>query len=336
MSKSFTDPMRVPQRVLADGSTLPAVGVGTFGSDKYGPDEVGEAVLGALRYGYRLVDCASVYGNEAQVGAALALALKEGVPRSDLRVMSKIWNDAHDPLAAVASAMSSLDRLGLDYLDVLYVHWPFPNTHAPGAGLGSRDPAARPYCHDEFMRLWRALEGLVDRGVARALGTSNSTIPKLELLLRDARIPPVVNEMELHPCFQQGRLFQFCLDHDVQPVGFCPLGSPSRPERDRTPDDLVDVEQPVVREIAAAHDCHPVAVCLKWAVQRGQIPIPFATKEAQYQANLQAVVTDPLTRDELNAMASVERNNRLVKGQVFLWETAQSWLDLWDVDGKIA
>ncbi len=331
----FVDPAAVPQRVLADGDSLPVIGVGTFGSDKYGPDAVGQAVLGAVRFGYRLVDCARVYSNEAHVGQALATAMGEGVPRSELRVMSKIWNDAHEPDQAIASVRASLSELRLDYLDVLYVHWPFPNSHAPGVDVTSRDAHAHPYDHDAFMRLWRMLEGLVDDGVVRHLGTSNMTIPKLELLLRDARIAPAVNEMELHPCFQQGRLFQYCLDHQIQPVGYCPLGSPSRPERDRTPEDLSDVDQPVVRQIAEAHECHPVAVCLKWAVQRGQIPIPFSTKPAQYEANLRAILSDPLTTAEMDALTGVERNNRLVKGQVFLWPSAASWLDLWDVDGTV-
>jgi len=325
----------VPQKTLADGTTLPVIGIGTFGSDKYGPDEVGEAVLGAIRAGYRLVDCARVYNNEARVGQAIASAIAEGVPRAELRVMSKIWNDAHEPGRALASVAASLAELRVDYLDVLYVHWPFPNSHDPGVDVNSRDAHARPYHHDAFMALWRTLEGLVDQGVVRHLGTSNMTIPKLDLLLRDARIAPAVNEMELHPCFQQGRLFQYCLDHAIQPVAYCPLGSPSRPERDRTPDDLSDVDQPVVRQIALAHGCHPVAVCLKWAVQRGQIPIPFSVKPAQYEANLAAIVDDPLSPAEMDAMASVERNNRLVKGQVFLWPGAESWLDLWDVDGSI-
>jgi len=185
------------------------------------------------------------------------------------------------------------------------------------------------------MRTWHALESLVDEGVVRHLGTSNVTIPKLRLILGDARIRPALNEMELHPTFQQPELFQFCVDHGIQVVGYSPLGSPSRPERDRTESDLVDLESPVVQEIARAHGVHPALVCLKWAVTRGQIPIPFAVKEGQYRANLTAVVDDPLTPSEIEAMRSTERNNRLIKGQVFLWPGAGSWLDLWDVDGTI-
>lgn len=329
------DPARVPQRTLASGATLPAIGIGTFGSDRYGPDDVSAAVAGALQVGYRLVDCASVYGNEAQIGEVLEQAVAGGLDRDDLFVMSKVWNDAHAPDAAVESVHRSLRDLRLERLDAVFVHWPFPNHHPPMADPDARDPHARPYDHEAYLRLWRALEGLVDEGLVGHLGTSNMTIPKLELLLRDARIAPVLNEMELHPHFQQPELFRFCVDHRIQPVGYSPLGSPSRPERDRTGDDLVDTEHPVVVGIAQAHGIHPALVCLKWAVARGQIPIPFSVKRSQYAANLRAVIDDPLTPAEVEAMRSVERNNRLIKGQVFLWPGATSWLDLWDVDGTI-
>jgi diketogulonate reductase-like aldo/keto reductase len=314
---------------------MPAIGIGTFGSDRYGAELVSEAVAGALRGGYRLVDCAAVYGNEAEIGEVLKRATAEVAPRDEFFVMSKVWNDSHDPTAAVASVERSLRDLGLDHLDAVFVHWPFPNHHPPHADPDARDPHARPYIHDDYMRMWQALEGLVDAGLVRHLGTSNVTIPKLELILADARIAPSLNEMELHPAFQQPELFRYALDHGIQPVGYSPLGSPSRPERDRTEDDVVDIEHPVVQRIAAAHGVHPSAICLKWAVARGQIPIPFSVKPAQYLANLAAVVDDPLTPEEIEDMRSVERNSRLIKGQVFLWPGSGSWLDLWDVDGTI-
>ncbi len=325
----------VPTRMLRTGAQIPVIGVGTFGSDRYQPDQVSEAVAGALRAGYRLIDCASVYGNESEVGRVLAGFVEEGNNRADLFVMSKVWNDAHDPAAAVASVHRSLADLQLDYLDAVFVHWPFPNHHAPFADANDRDLEARPYDHNAFMELWRALEGLVEQGLVRHLGTSNVTIPKLELILRDARVAPALSEMELHPTFQQPELFRFCLDHDIQPVGYSPLGSPSRPERDRAVDDLVDAESPIVRSIAEAHGVHPAIICLKWAVARGQIPIPFAVKRTQYEANLASVLSDPLRPEEIERLRGVERNNRLIKGQVFLWPGASSWMDLWDVDGTI-
>ncbi|WP_407659741.1 aldo/keto reductase [Kineococcus indalonis] len=314
---------------------MPGIGVGTFGSDRYGPREVGRAVAGALAAGYRLVDCAPVHGNEAEVGRALAAATAGGLQREQLFVMSKVWNGAHEPEAAVASVRTSLRDLRLEHLDAVFVHWPFPNHHPPGAGTDDRDPAARPYEHDAHLRLWRALEDLVDQGLVRHLGTSNTTVPKLELLLRDARIAPQLNEMELHPCFQQPELFRYCLEHGIQPVGYSPLGSPSRPERDRTPGDVVDTEDPVVRAIAEAHGVHPALVCLKWAVARGQVPIPFSVKPDQFTANLRAVSEDPLTPAEVEALRFADRGERLIKGQVFLWPGASSWQDLWDVDGTI-
>jgi len=330
VTSAATAPLR-----LASGASIPRVGFGTFGSDRYGSHAVARALRIALGAGYRLIDCASVYGNEADVGAVLEEALQDGINRSDLFVMSKIWNDAHEPLAAIASVEKSLTDLRLDYLDAVFVHWPFPNHHAPKAGTDARDPAARPYDHAAFMKLWKALESLVDAGLVRHLGTSNVTIAKLQRILADARIAPGLNEMELHPSFQQGELFQFCLDHEIQPVGYSPLGSPSRPARDTTPDDVSDMDLPPVRAIAEARGIHPALVCLKWAVARGHIPIPFSAKELQIVANLHAALEDPLTPEEMEQLRSAERNSRLIKGQVFLWPEAGSWLDLWDVDGTI-
>jgi diketogulonate reductase-like aldo/keto reductase len=329
------DPALVPQRTLRSGRAIPAIGMGTFGSDRYGAADVAGAVRGALAAGYRLFDCAAVYGNEAEVGEVLDEAIQGGVPRDELFVMSKVWNDAHSPQAAAASVRRSLEDLRLTYLDAVFIHWPFPNHHPPHAGGDARDPHARPYDHSSYLSTWRALENLVDEGLVRHLGTSNVTIPKLRRLLDDARIAPSLNEMELHPSFQQGELFQFCTDHSIQPVGYAPLGSPSRPARDTSSEDVSDVDLPAVRAIAEARGIHPALVCLKWAVARGQIPIPFAVKPTQYVANLRAAVEDPLTPVEQHQLRSADRNNRLIKGQVFLWPGADSWLDLWDVDGTI-
>ena len=172
--------------------------------------------------------------------------------------------------------------LQLDYLDLYLVHWPFPNYHPPGCDVASRSPDARPYIHENFMKTWRQMEALVDRGLVRHIGTSNMTIPKLRLVLRDARIKPACNEMELHPHFQQPELFRYVVDHGIVPIGYCPIGSPNRPERDRTETDTVDIEDPVIVRIAERLGVHPGIVCIKWAVQRGQVPIPFSVKRPQY------------------------------------------------------
>jgi alcohol dehydrogenase (NADP+) len=164
---------------------------------------------------------------------------------------------------------------------------------------------------------------------------SNMTIPKLEAVLPLCRIKPTLLEMELHPCFQQPALYDYCVSRGIQPVGFCPIGSPTRPDRDKTDSDIVDIELPEIVEIAKAHGIHPAVVCLKWAVQRGQIPIPFSIYEAEYVSNLRCTTEDPLTAAEMATLATVDKNCRLIKGQVFLWENAKGWEDLWDVDGTI-
>jgi alcohol dehydrogenase (NADP+) len=331
------DPSLVPARVLTNGDTMPALGMGTFGSDRYSTAQVAEAVRGGLEVGYRLIDCAAVYGNEAEIGQVFAEAFRDRVvERDELFVMSKLWNDSHGAEGVASAVRRTLTDLGLDHLDGYFVHWPFPNHHPPAADPDARDPQARPYLHDEFMETWQAMESLVDSGLVRHLGLSNVTEPKLRLILADARVRPSLNEMELHPCFQQPGLFDLCVAEGLQPIGYSPLGSPSRPERDRTPGDHVDTEHPAVVAAARAHGVHPALICLKWAVQRGQVPIPFAVKRSQYASNLRAVTTDPLTEQEMTDLRGADAGDRLIKGQVFLWPGAGSWEDLWDVDGTVA
>lgn len=327
------DPAAVPHRTLSTGARMPAVGLGTFGSDSVSPAQVAAAVLGAAAFGYRHFDCASVYGNERAVGASFQQILASGIPRDQLWITSKLWNDKHAPDDVIASCRQSLADLGLSYLDMYLVHWPFPNFHAPGCDVTSRSPDAKPYIHENYMRTWRAMEQLVDLGLTRHIGASNMTIPKLQLLLRDARIRPAVNEMELHPHFQQPELFHFVKDNGIEPIGFCPIGSPGRPERDRTPEDTSPTDDPVIRAIAQRHAVSPAEVCIKWAVQRGQSPIPFSVNH--YRENLACVLSDPLTAEEMRQIAAIDKNCRLIKGQVFLWKENQSWEALWDTTGAI-
>jgi alcohol dehydrogenase (NADP+) len=329
------DPSQVPSRKLYTGARMPALGLGTFGSDHVPAREVARAVKEAAALGYRHFDCASVYGNEDVIGEALREVVKGGVTRDELWVTSKLWNDKHGEDDVIPACRKSVTDLQLSYLDMYLVHWPFPNYHPPHCDVTSRSPGAKPYIHENFMRTWRQMEKLVDMGLVRHIGTSNMTIPKLRLLLRDARIRPAVNEMELHPHFQQPELFEFVRRNGIEVVGYSPIGSPARPERDRTSQDTVDIEDPVIVEIANRLGVHPAVICIKWAVQRGQTPIPFSTKRAHLLSNLKGVVSDPLSPDDMRKIASIDKNCRLIKGQVFLWKEGQSWEDLWDLNGQI-
>ena len=310
---------------------IPPVGMGTFGSDKYSPEQVSDAVAGAIRVGYRLFDCASVYGNEDQIGKVFGEAITSGVvTREELFITSKVWNDMHGKGDILLSLAKTLKDLQIDYVDAYFVHWPFPNYHAPGCDGDARNPDSVPFSVDRFMATWRQMERVYDMGLAKMICVSNMTIAKLEAILPLCRIKPALIEMELHPSFQQQELFDYCTAHGIKPIGYCPIGSPSRPERDKTPDDVADTEMPEVVAIAKAHNVHPAIVCLKWASQIGAVPIPFSVKEAQYINNLKCVSEDPLTDEEMAVMKGIDKNCRLIKGQVFLWEGANGWEDLWD------
>ena len=329
------DPTRIPQRVLSNGAKIPAIGLGTFGSDHASPQAVAEAVRFAASAGYRHFDCASVYGNEDKIGQIFEDLFRTTFKREDFWITSKLWNDKHGENDVIPSCEKSLRNLRLDYLDLYLVHWPFPNHHPPGCDVHARNPHAVPYIHQNYMRTWRKMEELVDRGLVRHIGTSNMTIPKMSLLLHDVRIKPAVNEMELHPHFQQPEFFRYLLDHAIQPIGYSPIGSPARPERDRTPEDTAPTEDPVILQIAHCLGVHPAVVCIKWAVQRGQIPIPFSVNPRNILSNLGAVIGEPLATSDMEAISKIDRNCRLIKGQVFLWKDNQSWEDLWDVTGEI-
>lgn len=331
------NPALVPQRVLASGAKMPAIGMGTFGSDHVSASEVAAAVLAAAEVGYRHFDCAAVYSNEHQIGPIFKTitAPGTGIRREDLWITSKLWNDKHAEADVIPTFEKSLRDLGLDYLDLYLVHWPFPNFHPPGCDVTSRSAEARPYIHENFMKTWRQLEKLQKAGKVRHIGTSNVTVAKLKLILRDAAIKPAVNEMELHPHLHQPELFDYVRANNIVPIGYCPLGSPGRPERDRTPEDTDPMSDPVIQRIAVAHNAHPATICLKWAVQRGQVPIPFSSKRRNILSNLAAVTSDPLSAQEMADIAKIDRNCRLIKGQVFLWRENQDWRDLWDEDGVI-
>jgi alcohol dehydrogenase (NADP+) len=322
----------VPNKNIGFGDKIPCIGLGTFGSDSVPAETVAETVKKAIYSGYRHIDCASVYGNEKNIGYVLKEIFDSGfLKRDDLWITSKVWNDMHDNVEE--SCIRTLKDLQIDYLNLYLVHWPFANYHPPKCDVTSRSPNAKPYIQENYMKTWRQMEKLVDKGLVKYIGTSNMTIPKLKQLLKDAEIKPAFNEMELHPHFQQPELFNFCMMNNIQPIGYCPLGSPGRPERDRTPDDTVDLEDKVILSIAERLKITPAQVAVKWAVQRGQIPIPFSVNH--FLENIEAVIKTPLTENDMEAISKIDKNCRLIKGQVFLWKDNQSWEDLWDLNGEI-
>ena len=328
----FINPAIVPKKRLYTGEEIPCVGMGTFGSDRVSAEEVSGAVAGAIRAGYRLFDCAACYGNEGQIGDVFEETFKEGVvERKDLFIMSKVWNNMHRDVEA--ACRKSIADLKCDYLDMYFIHWPFPNYHAPGCDVDARNPDSKPFTVEEFMDTYRQCEELVKKGLIRHIGISNMTIPKMDATLHLMEIKPSAAEIEMHPAFQQREIQEYLEARDILPIGYMPIGSPRRPERDIMVEDVADLEMPEMQAIAKAHGVHPAIIALKWAHQNGQLPIPFSVHN--YVANLKCMTEDPLTEEEMSTIATLERGNRLVKGHVFLWEGAKDWHDLWDEEGFI-
>ena len=323
----MTDPTKVPSFTLYNGDKIPCIGMGTFGSDRVSPEDVAEAVLGGIKCGYRLFDCAACYGNENKIGESFQEAFDSGIVRRDeMFIMTKVWNDMHRKVAE--SCRKSISDLKCGYIDMLFIHWPFPNYHAPFCDVDSRNPDSKPFSVDEFTDTYRQIEELVDEGLVRHIGISNMTIRKLEAVLGKLRIPPSACESEIHPTFQQKKLCDYLKARDILPIGYMPLGSPRRPERDILPDDVNDMQTAQLRQIAEDHGCHPAIICIKWALQKGHLPIPFSIHN--YEANLEAALTEKLSDEEMSIIDELECGNRLVKGQVFLWPEASDWHDLWD------
>src|ERR1035441_7436003 len=150
------DPVLIPLRILSNGARMPAIGLGTFGSDHISHETVADVVLDAISLGYRHIDCAAVYGNEAEIGKRFETLFASGFMRKELWITSKVWNDSHDDV--IGSCQRSLDALHLEYLDLFLVHWPYPNHHPSGCDVSARNPHAVPYRHDDYMRTWRQME----------------------------------------------------------------------------------------------------------------------------------------------------------------------------------
>jgi len=212
------------------------------------------------------------------------------------------------------------------------IHWPVPNTHPPGCTVDSLDPTAIPFSIDVYIKVWRQMEDLVKKGLVKHIAVSNMTVKKMKALLKVCKIKPVANEFEMHPCFPQEALKNYCIKNDIVPIGYCPVGSPNRPARDRTDEDLVDIDEPVIKRIAERLGIHPATVCVKWAAQRGTIPIPMSANQRNILANLDSICSEPLTAKEMKEIKGCDKGakGRLIKGQVFMWVGSKGWPDLWD------
>jgi len=315
-----------PAHTFANGDRMPLIGLGTWKSD---PGEVYAAVRAAIRIGYRHIDCASLYGNEPEIGQALRDAVRDGdVTRKDLWITSKLWSNAHGRGNVEPALKKTLTDLGLEYLDLYMIHWPIalkPSAVLPGSAADFMLPAEAP-----IHATWLGMEAAVGAGLTRHLGVSNFSAKKIRELLPRCAIKPEVNQVELHPLLQQPALLAYCASQGIHVTAYAPLGSGDRPGFVKAADAPVLLDNPVVRAIAEGRGGTPAQVLLAWHVQRGISTIPKSVTPARLRENLGAAQIE-LTANELERIAALDQGYRLIAGAFWVVDGGPWTLEtIWD------
>lgn len=311
---------------LNDGNKIPALGLGTWKSQA---GDAYQAVKEALRLGYRHIDAAWIYQNEAEVGQGLHEAIAEGfVKRQDVFVTSKLWNSFHDPKDVEHGCRESLDALGLDYIDLYLMHWP----------VAFRPETVMPQSPDDFWPLsslplsktFNAMLKLKALGLVKSVGVSNFSVKKLDQLIAESGVVPAVNQVELHPYNPQVELLDYCRDHGIHLTAYSPLGSGDRPESMKAQNEPPLLENANINEIAVSAGLSPAQILLAWAIDRGTSTIPKSTNPNRIAENLAA---------QAYALSDADRSKLDNIGIQFRYVSPQQWFipgvtyqsdDFWD------
>ncbi|QEG22867.1 aldo/keto reductase [Mariniblastus fucicola] len=296
---------------LHNGDQIPAIGLGTW---KMEDGAAKDAVSTALEVGYRHIDCAAIYMNEADVGNAFVQAFDNGLSREDVFITSKLWNDSHKPEHVRPALEESLKLLQLDYLDLYLIHWPVAIKH--GTWLPQSGEDFIPIDEIPIIETWQAMEECVSAGLIKHIGVSNFNIRRLEELLDKGSIQPSTNQVECHPFLPQNELFGFCNSNKIQLVAYSPLGSGDRPERMRGESDPNLFEVPQIADIAKKHDKSIGQILLSWAATRGTVAIPKSTNRQRLNDNLAAAEFE-LPVEDLETIDDIGIAHRYVHGKFF-------------------
>ncbi|KAL5456880.1 hypothetical protein EMCRGX_G034106 [Ephydatia muelleri] len=308
--------------LLNTSAKIPAFGLGTWQSK---PGEVGAAVEVALKAGYRHIDCAHIYGNEAEIGETLQKCFREGVvKREEVFVTSKLWNADHASEDVEPACKLTLKNLQLEYLDLYLVHSP---SSLAKSTVQLTEDCMLGYDPARMAKTWKAMEGLVEKGLVKAIGISNFTITKTENLLKTAKIVPAVNQVECHPYFQQPKLKAYCDSKGIIFEVYAPLGSPSRVRKqDSDPDPLDD---PVIKEISNKHSATVGQICIAFQLHRGLVVIPKSVNPDRIRENLKATEVK-LDTEDLQRLKALDRNLRFFVGTFFVKKSV-TIEGIWDV-----
>jgi len=311
---------------FTNGDSMPILGLGTWQAN---PGDVYKAVQEALNNGYRHIDCAAIYGNEAEVGEAIADSIQEGVvSRDELWVTSKLWNNAHAPHDVQPTLEKTLADLQLESLDLYLIHWPV---------MIKRELLYQNSGHDmvsldeiPISETWSVMEAMVDKGLCKHIGVSNFSTAKLEALIKTARVPLEMNQIELHPYLQQPKMIEFCSSRNIHLTAFAPLGSANRPDRLKVENEPVLIEDPVVRSIAEKHDATPAQILISWSMHRNVAVIPKSIHADRIKQNYEATALS-LSVSDLAELTALDKHRRYVSGTFWTMEGSPYTIEnLWD------
>ena len=314
------------QLTFRNGDKLDILGLGTWKSK---PGEVYTAIREAIKIGYRHFDCAFIYMNEKEIGQAFADAFAAGdVKREDVWITSKLWNNSHKKEDVLPALKQTLSDLQLDYLDLYLVHWP----HAFKKDFMNPTSAEEVHVANSIPHIetWRGMEEAVELGLAKHIGVCNFNKHKLEALSKEATIKPEMNQVEVHPQLHQNDLLEYCAANGIHVTAYSPLGSPDRSAGMKANDEPNLFEEPVVKELAAKHNCSPAQIMIAWAMERGTAVIPKSVNAGRLKQNFESTAIQ-LSAEDMSKMATVDKGYRFVKGQFWAFEGSGYTVDwLWN------
>ncbi|BDD03457.1 aldo/keto reductase [Aureibacter tunicatorum] len=294
---------------------LPIIGLGTW---KSAPGEVYNAVLEAIKIGYRHIDCAFIYRNEKEIGDALEEAFSSNlVQRNELFITSKLWNNSHESDKVEGALLTTLKDLKIEYIDLYLMHWP----------VVFKNNLLDPESSNDLLTLedvplletWLAMEKLVNKGLVKHIGVSNFNIPKLQNLIDHANIKPEMNQVEIHPFHSQTDLVDFCQANDILMTAYAPLGSNDRSAAIKGKNEKSLLENDTIINIAQKIKATPAQVLLAWQIKRNIAVIPKSVHANRLKENLnaQSIILSQEDFDEIN---SLNINERYIHGEFWSFE----------------